>query len=104
MDRPQPQDAQLTEQGPRLRRLSTDGLTPPEIAAIRELLIAAFGTDEEERFTDDDWEHAVGGLHFVLDVGGEIVTHASVVERDAARRRAAAPDRLRGGRRDGAVP
>ena len=81
MDRPQPQDAQLTEQGPRLRRLSTDGLTPPEIAAIRELLIAAFGTDEEERFTDDDWEHAVGGLHFVLDVGGEIVTHASVVER-----------------------
>jgi len=26
-------------------------------------LAEAFGNDEEERFTDDDWEHALGGLH-----------------------------------------
>ncbi len=43
---------------------------------------AAFGTDDEERFTDDDWDHAVGGVHFVLDVDGRIVTHAAVVERE----------------------
>ncbi len=41
----------------------------------------AFGSDEEERFTDDDWGHAMGGLHFVLELDGELVAHASVVER-----------------------
>jgi aminoglycoside 2'-N-acetyltransferase I len=67
---------------PRLRRVTSADLTSPEIAVIREMLLAAFGSDDEERFTDDDWEHAVGGLHFVLDIEGEIVTHASVVERE----------------------
>jgi len=43
--------------------------------------VAAFGTDEDERFTDDDWNHAIGGTHFVLDLGGEVIAHASVVER-----------------------
>jgi aminoglycoside 2'-N-acetyltransferase I len=67
---------------PRLRRLSTRELTPSEVAAIRALLERAFGSDEEERFTDADWDHSLGGVHFVLDVAGEIVTHASVVERE----------------------
>jgi aminoglycoside 2'-N-acetyltransferase I len=66
---------------PRLRRLPTDELTAAEIAAIRDLMVAAFGTDEEERFTDEDWAHSIGGLHFVLDIGGAIVSHASVVQR-----------------------
>jgi aminoglycoside 2'-N-acetyltransferase I len=66
----------------RLRRLSTDDLGPAEVATIRGILAAAFGTDEEERFTQDDWDHALGGVHFVLDLDGEIVTHASVVERE----------------------
>jgi len=66
----------------RLRRLSTDELAPAEITAIREVLAAAFGSDEEERFTQYDWDHAVGGVHFVLDLDGEIITHASVVERE----------------------
>jgi aminoglycoside 2'-N-acetyltransferase I len=66
----------------RLRRLSTDDLAPAEVAAIHDILVAAFGSDEEERFTQDDWDHAVGGVHFVLDLDGEIVTHASVVERE----------------------
>lgn len=65
-----------------MRRLATGDLTPREVAAIRDLMRVAFGSDEEERFTDDDWEHAVGGLHFVLDLSGVIVTHASVVERE----------------------
>lgn len=66
----------------RVRRLATEDLTTSEIAAIRALLAAAFGSDEEEAFTDDDWEHAVGGVHFVLDVDGEIAAHAAVVERE----------------------
>ena len=67
---------------PRLRRLSTRELTPSELAAIRALLERAFGSDEEERFTDADWDHSLGGVHFVLDIAGEIVAHASVVERE----------------------
>ena len=33
--------------GTRLRRLSTDELTPEEVAVIRDLLVTAFGPDEE---------------------------------------------------------
>ncbi len=66
----------------RLRSLSTDELTQDEIAVIRELLIDAFGADEEERFEEDDWQHAIGGMHFLAEVEGEIVAHASVVERE----------------------
>jgi aminoglycoside 2'-N-acetyltransferase I len=65
----------------RIRRSSTDDLTPSDIAAIRDLLVMAFGTDPEDAFRDTDWEHALGGTHFVLELDGEIVGHASVVER-----------------------
>jgi len=50
------------------------------VRAIRALMDTAFGTGEEA-FADDDWTHALGGTHFVLDLEGEIVSHASVVER-----------------------
>jgi len=65
----------------RLRRVPTPALTSPEVAAIREILADAFGTDEEA-FAEEDWKHALGGIHFVLDVSGEIVSHAAVVERE----------------------
>ncbi|HUP54289.1 MAG TPA: GNAT family N-acetyltransferase [Methylomirabilota bacterium] len=66
----------------RLRRLRTTELTAEEVSAIRDLLWTAFETDDEdERFTEDDWQHGLGGLHFVLDLDGVIVAHASVVER-----------------------
>jgi aminoglycoside 2'-N-acetyltransferase I len=48
------------------------------LRAIRQMLNAAFGGDE---FSDDDWLHALGGVHFVLDLDGTICSHASVVER-----------------------
>jgi aminoglycoside 2'-N-acetyltransferase I len=64
----------------RLRRLSTNALTPAEARAIRQLLDVAFGTGDEA-FNDDDWAHALGGEHFVLDLDGRIVSHASVVQR-----------------------
>jgi|SRR5688572_3299544 len=72
----------------RLRRSGTDELTARETEAIRDLLFAAFGTEPDEAFTEDDWQHALGGLHFLLEMGGEnasgaeIVGHAAVVERE----------------------
>ncbi|HEY7736559.1 MAG TPA: GNAT family N-acetyltransferase [Candidatus Limnocylindrales bacterium] len=66
----------------RLRRLRTDELTPREVDALRALLTDAYGSDEDDRFTDDDWEHALGGEHFVVDLDREIVAHASVVPRE----------------------
>ena len=66
---------------PHLRRLRTEDLTSREVRAIRDMLEVAFGQDEDERFTEDDWQHALGGVHFVLDVDEEIVVHAAVVAR-----------------------
>jgi aminoglycoside 2'-N-acetyltransferase I len=65
-----------------LRRLRTDELAPAEVAAIRALMTDAFGDEEEERFTDHDWAHAIGGMHVVLDIDRRIVAHASLVERE----------------------
>ena len=66
----------------RVRRAPTADLTSAEIAALRELLWAAFPPDDEEGFTEEDWEHALGGIHFLLEDGGVIVAHAAVVERE----------------------
>ena len=66
----------------RLRQLSTGDLTAAEIEIIRELMRLAFWDDVDERFADSDWEHALGGIHLVLDVDDEIVTHAAIVERE----------------------
>lgn len=65
-----------------LRQLRTDELTASEVTAIRELLWAAFADDEDGAFTENDWHHSIGGMHFVFDVDDEIVSHASVVERE----------------------
>jgi aminoglycoside 2'-N-acetyltransferase I len=64
-----------------MRHARTDQLSAEDLRAIRDLLIAAFGSSEDERFREDDWEHAIGGLHFILEVDGRIVAHASVVPR-----------------------
>jgi aminoglycoside 2'-N-acetyltransferase I len=65
----------------RVRRVPTHELTEAETRAIRELLWAAFPSGEEA-FTEQDWQHAIGGLHFVLELDGRILAHASVVERE----------------------
>ena len=66
----------------RVRRLPTADLSAREVTLIRRLLEAAFGSDEEDRFTEDDWQHALGGMHFLVEAEGTIVAHAAVVERD----------------------
>lgn len=62
-----------------VRRVSTGELRPTEVAALRELFDAAWADDDG--FTDDDWDHATGGVHFLVKEGDVIVSHASVVER-----------------------
>lgn len=70
------------EQGDvRVRQLRTEELTTAEVDAVRELLWAAFADDEDGAFSEDDWQHSIGGMHFVLDLDGRVVSHASVVER-----------------------
>ena len=64
-----------------VRRLRTADLGPELTQQVRGLLEAAFAGTEEGDFTEDDWGHSVGGLHFLLEDAGELVGHAAVVER-----------------------
>ena len=66
----------------RLRELRSDELTDAEVREIRDLMDAAFAGDEHGGFAEDDWQHAIGGRHFVLERAGEILAHASVVPRE----------------------
>src|SRR3990172_12479975 len=65
---------------PRTRDLATAELTTAESGQIRALLWAAFEPDDAG-FSEDDWQHALGGRHFLVEVGDEIVAHAAVVAR-----------------------
>ena len=60
-----------------VRTVPTAGISGPERAAIRRLLVEAFAGE----FGDDDWDHALGGLHFVVADDGVPVAHAAVVQR-----------------------
>lgn len=64
-----------------VRRVSSDDLTPRDATSLRALLFASW-TDPGDEFTEEDFDHAVGGVHFVVEAGGDIVSHASVVERE----------------------
>jgi aminoglycoside 2'-N-acetyltransferase I len=64
----------------RVRSFPSSELKGPELEEIRRLLERAFDA-EEEGFTDEDWQHALGGRHFVLQVDDDILGHASVVPR-----------------------
>lgn len=64
----------------RVRERSTHELTPGDLRSLRDLFDAAW-TDEGDAFTDDDFEHTCGGVHFSVETGGAVVSHASVVER-----------------------
>jgi aminoglycoside 2'-N-acetyltransferase I len=63
-----------------VRRVASVEFSPAEIGSLRVLFDAAW-TGEDGVFTQEDWHHALGGEHFVVDVAGGIVSHASVVPR-----------------------
>ena len=61
----------------RIEVADTASLNPSTLASARSLLDDAFaGT-----FTDDDWEHSVGGAHVLAWDDAQLVGHASVVAR-----------------------
>ncbi len=65
-----------------IKRVATNELTPLEVDQIRDIMFAAFADDELGGFTEEDWQHSIGGVHFLLVVDGRVVSHASVVERE----------------------
>jgi aminoglycoside 2'-N-acetyltransferase I len=60
-----------------LHAASTDAISSSVLRDIRTLLEIAF----EGRFTDDDWEHALGGVHVWLSDSDGVISHASLIER-----------------------
>jgi aminoglycoside 2'-N-acetyltransferase I len=56
---------------------STASLSDEQLVAIRRLLDDAFEGD----FSDDDWQHSIGGTHALVEREGTVVAHASVVAR-----------------------
>jgi aminoglycoside 2'-N-acetyltransferase I len=66
----------------RIRQLGTKTLSSGDVDRVLAIMVGAFGDDPEERFTDADWEHALGGRHFLVEDDGTIVGHASVVPRE----------------------
>jgi aminoglycoside 2'-N-acetyltransferase I len=60
-----------------LQAASTDTMSPSVLHDIRTLLENAF----EGRFTEDDWDHAIGGVHVWLSDSDRVISHASLVER-----------------------
>jgi aminoglycoside 2'-N-acetyltransferase I len=62
---------------PFVRICATADLGAGDRTAIRSLLDTAFEGD----FSDDDWAHALGGTHALVEADGAVVAHASVVPR-----------------------
>ncbi|HET7928985.1 MAG TPA: GNAT family N-acetyltransferase [Actinomycetota bacterium] len=66
---------------PLIRLVRSDALRPDEVDALRQLFDEAW-SDDVEGFTDQDWSHAVGGVHVIAQADGGVVAHASVVQRE----------------------
>jgi hypothetical protein len=60
-----------------LRVAHTADLSTEDLHAVRTLLDGAFSADEA--YTEQDHEHALGGLHALLWEGTELIGHGSVV-------------------------
>jgi aminoglycoside 2'-N-acetyltransferase I len=60
-----------------LRVAHTADLDAATLAEARALLVQAFEGD----FSDHDWEHGLGGIHALAYQDGDLVGHASVVQR-----------------------
>ncbi|MFF8593225.1 GNAT family N-acetyltransferase [Streptomyces sp. NPDC015220] len=65
-----------------IRTVHTALLAPAELRAVRALLDDAFDGD----FSDDDWDHTLGGLHVLAHDGRGLAGHGAVVMRRARHR------------------
>uniref|UniRef100_A0AAU3I9S0 GNAT family N-acetyltransferase n=1 Tax=Streptomyces sp. NBC_01393 TaxID=2903851 RepID=A0AAU3I9S0_9ACTN len=61
----------------RLRIAHTADLGPAELRSARALLEDAFDGD----LRDEDWDHALGGLHVLVRDGRGLAAHGSVIQR-----------------------
>ncbi|MGY1616076.1 GNAT family N-acetyltransferase [Geodermatophilus sp. SYSU D00691] len=63
----------------------TAQLEPAVLESARLMVQAAFVQDRagsvQGSFTDEDWDHALGGMHALVHERGELVGHGSVVQR-----------------------
>ncbi|MFG3010811.1 GNAT family N-acetyltransferase [Streptomyces cinerochromogenes] len=62
---------------PRLRLAHTADLDAAELRRIRALLDDAFDGD----FSDEDWEHGLGGMHVLVQDGDGLAAHGALVMR-----------------------
>jgi aminoglycoside 2'-N-acetyltransferase I len=62
---------------PDVRLVETRHLSESELRELRRLLDEAFEAD----FTEDDWQHALGGWHAIIESPDRLVAHAAAVER-----------------------
>jgi aminoglycoside 2'-N-acetyltransferase I len=60
-----------------LRTAHTADLDAATLTKVRALMDLGFG----DAFSDEDWDHALGGIHALVWEGAELVGHASVVQR-----------------------
>ncbi|ONI81347.1 aminoglycoside 2'-N-acetyltransferase [Actinosynnema sp. ALI-1.44] len=60
-----------------LQTAHTADLDTATRSAIRALMLSAFDGD----FSDDDWNHALGGMHTLLWDGQDLIAHGAVVQR-----------------------
>jgi aminoglycoside 2'-N-acetyltransferase I len=59
------------------RLMHTADLDNETREGARRMVVEAFAGD----FTDDDWEHALGGMHALIWHHGALIAHAAVVQR-----------------------
>ena len=59
------------------RLIHTADLDGETLHSAHQLLIDAFGGD----FSEDDWEHTLGGMHALICDHGALIAHAAVVLR-----------------------
>lgn len=59
-----------------VRTAHTSDLDAPTLEAARALLYDVF-----DDMTEEDWEHSLGGVHALAWEGGELIGHASVIQR-----------------------
>lgn len=60
-----------------VRLLPSSALSPSALRRLRGLMDAAFHGD----FSDQDWAHALGGVHALIGADDDVVAHACVVPR-----------------------
>jgi aminoglycoside 2'-N-acetyltransferase I len=61
----------------RLRTVHTADLAPAELRTVRTLLDDAFAGN----FSDEDWDHGLGGIHALVHDERGLAAHGSVIQR-----------------------